>query len=160
MGLQYLANAYDLSRSISVGSKLARRLAEISSAQALGEGPDGLRIAGLSTEQLAYGAALRLPAEHANGAPGCGLGDFYACLVALPMQSLDISAPGELRLAQIPQMSRVLDAAIELAVMSSAHSLGPRVRPTSLCPQVCGHPIALTAWIEAGGQGQQSLCGE
>ena len=70
MGLQPPANAYGLSHSVSDGSKLACRLAEISSAQALGEVPDGLRIAGLSMELLAYNAALHMPAKQANGAPG------------------------------------------------------------------------------------------
>ena len=73
MGLQSPANAYGLSRSISDGSKLACRVAEMSSTQALGEVPDGLRIAGLSMELLAFNIALRLPAEQANNAPGiCG----------------------------------------------------------------------------------------
>ena len=58
-------------------------------------------------------------------------------------------------LALIPQIS---DAAIMLAVMSSAHSLGPRVCHPSLCLLAYEHPITMAAWIEA--DGQRSLCRE
>ena len=92
MGLQSPANARDLSPSIGDETKLACTLAVISSAQALGEVPDGLRIAMFPIEKLAYSATLRMPAEHANDAPGIRGhrskgGDVCARLVALPMQS-------------------------------------------------------------------------
>ena len=108
------------------------------------------------------------PAEQTQGIPTGAGQPCWPATVAEPITLLPPAAhavtgpkrPGGLRRALRSHRSKVLDAAIMLAVMRSAHSLGSKVCHPSQCLQACDHSVTMAAWIEADGHGQRSLCGE